>query len=196
MFFKNFPKTLYNFTTRDDKDLFEFVVSDITLGVRVKKEILDNIVLYDWYSLGDGETPEIVSKKFYGSQYYHWIIMLFNNKYDYINDFPLSGIEFDKFVTLRYGEGNYNVTHHYETKEIKDPNGNIILPSGLWVDPDYEFRYGDRTYGSLDSVQAVSNYEHEVAENEKKRLIKIIDAQLLSEVLKQLKEIKDKASRV
>jgi len=101
MYFEKFPKILYDFkngTTIEYK-----VVSDITRNVRVLNEILSNITLYDEYDIRDGDTPEIIADKFYGSPMYHWIVMLTNERYDYVNDFPLPIFELEKHIEDKYG---------------------------------------------------------------------------------------------
>jgi hypothetical protein len=88
MYFKEFPEFLYDFRygTNETKTT---IVRDITRNVRFRKEVLDNIAVYDEYDIVDGETPEIIAEKIYGNPEYHWIIMLANQRYDYLTDFPL-----------------------------------------------------------------------------------------------------------
>lgn len=87
MYFKEFPQFLYDFKY-GNFDTKTSIVTDITRNVRVRKEILENVTLYDEYDIVDGETPEIIAEKIYGNPEYHWIIMLANGRYDYVTDFP------------------------------------------------------------------------------------------------------------
>lgn len=161
MYFKKFPKFLYNFKINGEDKVA--LVKDITQNVRVRTRILENITLYDEYDIKDGETPEIVAEKIYGSPEYHWVVMLCNQRFDYINDFPLSTYNLEEHITQKYGAGNeYNV-HHYI-----DSNGNIV----------------DSSQGT-----PVSNYQFEDDENEKKRRIKLISPELLQTILKNFKEL-------
>lgn len=89
------------------------IIKDITHNVRFRKEILENITLYDEYDIREGETPEIIAEKIYGNPQYHWIIMLLNERYDYITDFPLSYPELIAHTEQKYGAGNVNDIHHY-----------------------------------------------------------------------------------
>ena len=93
MFFKDFPSFLYDFNYGNDVVKTD-VVKDITRNIRVKREILSNISLFDHYDIIDGETPEIISEKFYGTPEYHWVVMLANEKYDWLSDFPLMESDF------------------------------------------------------------------------------------------------------
>lgn len=112
MYFANFPTIVYDFNTGDGVDYQ--IVTDITRNVRLRKQILENVSLYDYYDIKEGETPEIVSEKIYGTPYYHWIIMLANQRYDYINDFPLSQLELDARVAQKYGATKIEHVHHYK----------------------------------------------------------------------------------
>jgi hypothetical protein len=74
MYFKDFPKFIYDFKYDDSAATKTSVVKDITRNIRFRKEILANITLYDEYDIVDGETPEIIAEKIYGNPEYHWII--------------------------------------------------------------------------------------------------------------------------
>jgi hypothetical protein len=92
MYFKEFPEFLYDFRY-GAYETKTSIVRDITRNVRFRKEVLDNIAVYDEYDIVDGETPEIIAEKIYGNPEYHWIIMLANQRYDYLTDFPLPELE-------------------------------------------------------------------------------------------------------
>lgn len=100
MYFKEFPQFLYDFNYGDR--VKTSIVKDITRNVRVRKEILENVTLFDEYDIIDGETPEIISEKVYGTPEYHWVIMLANGKYDYRSDFPLPEAVLQKHIATVY----------------------------------------------------------------------------------------------
>ena len=118
MYFANFPKIIYDFDLSNGIDYK--IVTDITRNIRVRKQILENITLYDYYDIGEGETPEIISEKIYGTPYYHWVIMLVNQRYDYVNDFPLTQRELDAYIDEKYGEKKYHVNHYKVDGMIKE----------------------------------------------------------------------------
>jgi hypothetical protein len=109
MYFSNFPTVVHDFDLPNGKDYR--LIADITRNVRFRKAILDNITLYDYYDIAEGETPEIISEKIYGTPYYHWIIMLANQRYDYIEDFPLAQFELESKIAALYSSGED--THHF-----------------------------------------------------------------------------------
>ncbi len=157
MYFNNFNNMLYDFEINGERKLT--LVKDVTKNVRIRTEILSNITLYDEYDIVDGETPEIIAEKVYGSAEYHWVVMLCNLKFDWIDDFPLPYVELEKYITQKYGSGNEDDTHHY------------IDDSGFIVDEDNA------------EATSVSNRQYEEAQNEAKRRIKLISPTLLNQIL-------------
>ena len=79
-YFTKFPQIYYDFKVGGVNDPSTLmVIRDITHNVRIRKEVLSNVVLYDYYHIQDGETPEIISEKVYGSPLYHWVTLLVNS---------------------------------------------------------------------------------------------------------------------
>lgn len=119
MYFSQFPKIYYDFPQDATSSTLQ-ILTDITQNVRVRKQVLENITLYDEYDMLEGETPEIVAEKFYGNPEYHWIIMLVNQRYNYLQDFPMTSYELDQYISDTYGDGIYQV-HHYEKDGVVTP---------------------------------------------------------------------------
>ena len=164
MYFETFPKILHSYTGKDGKEVL-VLLKDITRNVRVRKEVLASVTLYDEYDLRDGDTPEIVSERFYGSPEYHWIVMLVNERFDYATDFPLDAERLAAYVRQKYGADNVDATHHY------------ICPEGFVVNSDFP------------NATSVSNFQYEDELNEKKRRIRLISPQLLSTVLEHFEAL-------
>jgi len=160
MYFDNFPSFLYPFNINGVTEYK--LMKDISQNVRVRKEILSSTTLYDEYDIRDGETPEHIAERIYGSPLYHWVVMLCNDKYSYIDDFPLTIPQLEKHITAKYGSKKYDV-HHYV-----DANGYIV----------------DSTKGT-----SISNYDYEFQLNETKRRIKLISPTLLDTIIKNFKDL-------
>lgn len=156
MYFDRFKNLYYEFIIDGKRELR--AVKDITTNVRFRKQLLSQITLYDEYDIQSGETPDIIAAKYYGSSEYHWVVMLANERFNYVTDFPLDYYAFELYVNDKYGEDLYEV-HHYEDED------------GFVVNTGYP----------------VSNYEYEERENEKKRRIKLISPKMLSTILTNFK---------
>lgn len=170
MYFKEFPEFLYDF--KYGKETKTSIVKDITRNIRFRKEVLENITLYDYVDVVDGDTPEIVAEKIYGNPEYHWIIMLANQRYDYISDWIMDEPTFDRYMNDKYGDQRYAI-HHWEAKEVAHD-----------MDDDWHVVNSD-----YPGAVSVSNDEWERRKNEEKRRIKIISPDLVSSILKQYKEL-------
>ena len=171
MYFAKFPIITYPFEINGK--LVGKQVTDITLNVRIIRTILQNITVYDEYDMREGETIEIVSEKAYGSPLYHWAIMIANDRYDYVNDYPLSQYELEQYTIKKYGSWEAaQDAHHYV-----DINGNIVNSGNKNV------------YGITEVTYPISNYDHEIQVNESKRRIKLISSQNLFRILAQFKSL-------
>ena len=55
-----------------------------------------------------------------------------NNIINIQTEWPLSQRDFDRYCLEKYGSYDtlYNGVHHYETLEVKNSNGVIIVPGG------------------------------------------------------------------
>lgn len=140
-----------------------FVLTDITRNIRFRRDVLANITVYDYYDIIEGETPEIVAEKIYGNAQYHWIVMLVNDRYDYLGDWPLTQANLDQYVIDKYGDA-VNSVHHYENSK------KMTVPSN-WP-----------------SAVPITNANYEAQVNESKRKIKIISRDLISTILKNFKD--------
>lgn len=163
MYFQEFPSMLYEFDIKNKPTAL--VVKDITRNVRFRRDVLANITVYDEYDIMEGETPEHISEKMYGTPYYYWIIMLSNERYDYIKDFPLTYYQLERYISDKYGEAIYDI-HHFENSK------------GFVVNSDY-------SGGAI----SVSNYRYEELINESKRRIKIIPNNMIDLILKNFKDL-------
>ena len=138
-------------------------LTDITRNIRFRRDILANVTVYDYYDIVDGETPEQIAEKIYGNPEYHWIIMLANDRYDYLADFPLTYVALEQYIIDKWGD-QINSIHHYE-----DPNGNT-------VSSDYP------------SAVPITNKVYEENQNETKRRIKVVSKDLISTIIKNFKD--------
>lgn len=98
-FFQGFPTIQYDvFGTGKPIE-----VVDIFRAVRLKKNIRDDVLLYTYYNIQDGERPDHVSMKLYGSIDYYWTFFMVNeNLVNIFTDWPLSRAELDNKIKVKY----------------------------------------------------------------------------------------------
>lgn len=150
-YFDKFPYTTFS----DNGDAT--IVRDIVSAISLKFSPLDSPNLFYDYYLQDGEKIEHVAYNIYGSTEYHWVLIYINGIKDPFNDLPQKDYVLREACADIYGD--IDVVHHYE---------NANNP-GEWVD----FLYTPAVI--------VTNIEHMTKENEKKRKIKILRPQYLSD---------------
>lgn len=133
MYFDKFPKLLYPYNINNKQEYK--IVTDITRNMRVMKEVMSNITIYDEYDMQDGETIEMTADKVYGSPFYHWVIMIVNDRYDYKNDFVLSIEELEKYIETKYG---------FTSIEINAASQfNVNLQNNVILSNNHPFYTGD-----------------------------------------------------
>tara|TARA_R110000868_G_scaffold317061_1_gene577902 strand:- start:49 stop:777 length:729 start_codon:yes stop_codon:yes gene_type:complete len=75
MFFKNYPQTLYKFGTETSLT----AIQDLSAYVDLIDQVKDNINFYQEYTILDGDRPDTLSSKLYGSIAYYWTFFLLND---------------------------------------------------------------------------------------------------------------------
>ena len=96
--------------------------------------------------------------------------------------------DFDQFLLDKYGTyEKLNSTHHYETKEVKNNNNDVVIvPKGLQCESDYTVTYFNSNTGrqetilSADCTTEVTNYTYEERIENKKRDIYVLKPRYLS----------------
>ena len=87
----------------------------------------------------------------------------------------------------------FNGAHHYETTEIKDGNGIIVMPAGLKTDSTFAFSYTDSRSDTLFNLsniaKAVTNYEYESQLEDDKRNIFLLKSRYLNIIRDDLEEM-------
>lgn len=96
-YFSNFPLT----PVLKHKNSFSFMQDIFVKGKPLSEYIQLSSYLVP-YQILEGETPEIVSKKFYNSTQYHWIVLYLNNITDPRFDWPLSDYNLQKMIYENY----------------------------------------------------------------------------------------------
>lgn len=184
MYFKKFPNMIY-----ESEDGIYTIVKDITFNVRIRKDTLKQIALYEVYTVKDGETPEKIAEKIYGNPNYHWVILLANEIYDWVTEFPLTQQEFEEYLDDKYEDeaplgirgsvyARSKISHHenYEGQIVQfnpalDAEMSSILPSFSYYNPD------------LTEPKAVTLYDVEERLNEQNRRIKVISPRVVDQVI-------------
>ena len=153
---------------------------------------IDQSVTAFYYLIQDNERPDIVAERIYDSSELDWVILVTNNITSIRNQWPLSNNELNNYCLEKYvNDAGIMATHHYETKEIKDKYGRVVLEGKLIVDQNFTFTYAKDDYSTSTETpaQSVSNYTYEQRLNEEKRKIRVLKPALLPAFITDFRNI-------
>ena len=138
MYFSLVPNIEY-----DEKPIsYPFSTSDFVTAknffrrYKVNDDVFSYAVLFDKYTIQDGDTPDNLANKIYGSPFYDWVLLLTNNMINVQYDWPLTNATLADVIEKEYSDP-YGTIHHYETYEIKNSVGQIVLEGGKEVDEEF-----------------------------------------------------------
>ena len=167
-------------------------VKNLFKRAKLRTDVDQSITSFDFYLIEDNERPDIIAGKVYDNTELDWVILVTNNITSIRNQWPLSNNELYNYCLEKYGsDANVMATHHFETKEIKDQYGRILLEGKLIVDQNFTFTYtkDNNTSETISPAQSVSNYDYEQRLNEEKRKIRILKPALLSAFITDFRNI-------
>ena len=149
------------------------IVTNLLRRVALRAKVKTNTAIFDIYDVKEGESPESIAFELYGDTEYHWIVMLMNDITDRYHDWPLTTPQFLSFLKEKYS--NPDATHHYE---ISQTSGDTTVKVNVGtVNTDYP------------SATAVTNFEYEEAEQDKKRKIRLLDPSYVDLVTNEFKRL-------
>ena len=157
---------------------------------KVREDFFQNVTAFYQYSIVGDDRPDNVAQKVYENDQLDWVVLIANNIINIRDEWPMSQYDFQRYLDNKYDSVQLSQIHHYETTEIRSPNGKLLLQSGLTVDADFTFSYsyGTTTY-NVNSVTSVSNFEYEVNKNDAKRNIYLLRPEYVGTVINDMREI-------
>lgn len=162
---------------------------------KISDSAFQNAVYFNKYTITDDERLDLIAKKFYGTAELDWVILLTNSIINPYFDLPIPDRYLQSFVENNYD--SLDGIHHYETKELKNSYGEIILSEGLSVDSSYvntTHKFYDRgtkitlIKNGSDITTPVTNYDYERKLNEGKREIYILRPEFMDRFLSEFEE--------
>jgi hypothetical protein len=182
-FFRELPNLEYQsfLSSRKGSDDY-LLVKNIFRRVKLRDDLQNVFTIFNKYQIQEGARPDTVAEELYGSSQYDWVVLIGANIINVRNEWPLSDRDIYRYSEQLYGN-DLNAVHHYETKEVKDSNGRLILPAGKIVDSVFTIPDPDILIQTLNPVIGISNYEYEVRKNNKKRGIYVLKPAYLQQVI-------------
>ena len=196
-YFREFPNINYVSLLPDrNKNEERILVKNIFKRAKLRSDIKFGITMFERYQVEENMRPEAIANKIYEDPELDWVILLVNNITNVRDQWPLSHNDLYNYMLDKYGQTGLTDAHHYETVELKDSDGRIMLQGGLVVDDEFKFRYsvrksdGDLTDpDNINPVQVITNLAYEQRENDKKRQIRIIKPAFVAGVVNDLRNV-------
>ena len=170
--------------------------------------VKDNASLFYPYDVQDGETPEMIANKYYGSSEKHWIVLLFNDIIDPQYDWPLDQRTLIKYINDKYSNqgathspyqtgiqwaqdaGNIKAYYKTVTRLSSKPTKNQIVEK-IEVDATthtnlpvtsstYTLQDGSRITETI-SKATQTYYDYEVELNDAKRKIRLLKSEYVTQ---------------
>jgi len=175
-FFNYFPTRLYNEFNNSD-----FSISDISDGVitTIQKEVRNPITFI--YEMQQGERPNVMSSRLYGTDDHEWVIYAINGIIDPYNDWYKTDRELRQYTEKKYPREDVyvDIMYYINSSDKKQVSIKAMIDAyGAYTD-DVALAAG---------LTPITFYEHEQLENEKKRNIYMVKKEYIDLVVNALKE--------
>ena len=194
-YFRQVPDFDYVNRDSDGKSIGDYqVVKNLFKRVKIRQDILENLAYFTQYKITGDDRPDNVAFEIYGDESFDWLVLLSNNIMSIQTEWPLSQAAFNEFLIKKYGSiEKTNNIHHYETRELKNDSGEIVVRKGLIVPKNYKVEYFDvrrnQNVVRTNEVDSVTNYIYEVRKEEKKRNIYLLKADYVELVLDDVQRL-------
>ena len=196
-YFRELPDLNYQSFLPHRNGSDEYVrVKNLFRRVKLRDDLKNVFTLFNKYVIEDGARPETVAEELYGKSDLDWVVLMTAGIVNVRDQWPLSDYQVYKYSEDKYGD-DLNAVRHYQTTEVKDSRGRIILPAGKVVDSIFTIPNPADQRATLNPVVGVSNYEHEVIRNNEKRTINVLRSDYLQQFLNDFRNIMvyDKSSQ-
>jgi len=215
-YFRELPDLEYLSPLSERTSSSDYVLAkNLFRRVKLRTDLKNIFTVFDKYQIQEDKRPDQVAEELYGSANLDWVVLITAGITHIRDQWPLSNKDIYDFAYNVY-ESDLDSTHHYETKEVKDSSGKLILPAGQIVDynfksPRPKTKFDDngniipeeptssyvRYYDSVSGVYvrkdnitiSITNLEYEIKKNDEKRGIYVLKRGYLQQFLNDTRNI-------
>ena len=188
-YFRELPNLLYPSFLPEKKSSLDYVeVKNVFRRVKLRDDLLSNFTVFQKYEIPEGARPDTVAEDVFGSANFDWVVLTVAGIINVRNEWPLSNHDLYNYCFEKYGD-SLNSTRFFETKEVKDSSGRMILPKGKVVDSNFTIPNPTNPSATLNPVVGISNFIYETRLNEEKRNINILREEFLQDFLDDMRQI-------
>ena len=182
------------------------IVKNLFRKAKLKEWLSDSVTVFNKSYISDGARPDTIAEELYGDANLDYVVVLCARITNITDQWPLSSKDLYNYSVDKYGIEGLNEIHHYETIEVRDEKDRLIMPKGAVVDANYQldgprkrslsatwkgyYDSGEVVTYKLETISpifGISNYQFEIAKNQDKREIDVLDKKYVSIFLQDLK---------
>jgi len=187
-YFRELPELDYQSFLSDSNSSSNYLrVKNLFRRCKLRDDLQSIFTLFNKYEIVEGARPDTVAEELYGDAELDWVVLMTAGIINVRNEWPLSDRQIYNYSLEIYGT-QLNDVHHYETREVKDANGRLILPKGKVVDSTFRIPNPDSYISTISPINGISNYEYEVRKNDAKRSIFLLKESYLQQFLNDMRE--------
>ena len=213
-YFNELPNILYQSPLLHKNSSTDYIsIKNLFRRAKLYDYLGNNVSIFNKFVIGDGDRPDTIAESLYNDSSLDYVVVLVAGITNINHEWPLQDFQVYDYALQKYGsESKMFEDHHYETFEIKDDKGRQILPPNLIVDKDFKMdgsalRFNstytliseagnnqlddknEYTVSTDNIARAVSNFEYEISENEKKREINVLRSGYLGIFVNDLRDV-------
>jgi len=193
-YFKQVPDFEYVSRLPDAKISDYIPVKNLFKKGYLRDDIFQDLTFFTKYKVQGDDRPDNIAYTLYNNASLDWVILLSNNIINIQTEWPMPQANLDRYLLDKYETyEELNNTHHYETIEVKNSSGVVVVEEGLTVESDFSVEFYDWMIDSLETKQGittpVTNYEYEMKIEDDKRNIFALKPRYLNVVKDDLQEM-------
>ena len=188
-YFREIPNLRYPSFLQEKGSSFDYVeTKNLFRRTKLRDDLQNNFTLFDKYEIVEGMRPDNVAQELYESDQFDWVVLLVAGITNVRNEWPLSNRDLYYYALDKYGD-SLNSNMFFETTEVKDTSGRLILPKGKVVDQNFTIPKPGAPNATINPVVGISNFEYETRINDEKRNIFVLRLEYLQEFVNDFREL-------
>tara|TARA_B100001250_G_scaffold365474_1_gene346183 strand:- start:2297 stop:2956 length:660 start_codon:yes stop_codon:yes gene_type:complete len=191
-YFRELPDVEYqNFLSSSISSQSYLTVKNLFRRNKLRDDLQSSFTVFDKYEIQQGARPDTVAEEFYGDPQLDWVVLMTAGILNVRDEWPLDDRDLYDYAYDVHGD-KLNSVRYYETTEVKDNSGRLILPAGKRVNEDFEIYKPDESNEistKINPVRGVSNWEYEIIKNEEKRSIYLLRKSYIQQFLNDMRNI-------
>ena len=188
-YFRELPNIRYPSFLKEKTSSFDYVeAKNLFRRTKLRDDLQNNFTLFEKYVIPGEARPDNVAQELYGSDQFDWVVLIVAGINNVRNEWPLNARDLYNYCLNKYGDA-LNSVRFFETTEVKDSNGRLILPKGKVVDSNFTIPKPGTPTATLNPVVGISNFEYETRLNDDKRSIFILRRGYLQDFVNDFREV-------